>query len=164
MPKHSQLQISKSTPNKPFNTSAQSSQHLSTKSLSSAEAALEVARIAIEQKGLDVRAVDVSKCSSITDHFVIISATSERHAKGIADKVINALRDKGEKSISTDGYEQGEWILIDYSDLIVHIFFEPSRQYYAFDDLWKEGQELDLGSELSEQARKLRTGVIGTAY
>lgn len=131
---------------------------------SSLKLSLEAARIAIEQKGLDVRAIDVSKCSSIADHFVIISATSERHAKGMADKILEALRTDGEKPNSKDGYDQGEWILLDYSNLIVHIFYEPSRQYYDFDDLWKEGHEVELSEELSAQARKLRTGVIPTSY
>lgn len=125
---------------------------------------LEAARIAIEQKGLDVRAVEVAKYSSIADYFLIVSATSERHAKGIADKILIALRESGEKVISTNGYDKGEWILLDYADLIVHIFFEPSRQYYAFDELWHNAPELSLGEELQEQARKLRTGVVATNY
>ena len=128
------------------------------------EACLEAARIAIEQKGLDVRAIEVSECSSIADFFLIVSATSERHAKGIADKILAALRELGEKAISTNGYDKGEWILIDYADLLVHIFYEPSRQYYAFDELWENAPEISLGEELQEQARKLRTGVVSTNY
>jgi len=129
------------------------------------KACLEAARIAIEQKGLDVRAIQVSECSSIADYFLIVSATSERHAKGIADKILKTLREElEEKATSTNGYDSGEWILIDYADLLVHIFYEPIRQYYEFDELWKNADEVKLSAELEEQARKLRTGVIPTSY
>lgn len=97
--------------------------------------------------------------SDITDYFVIISATSERHAKGIADKILNRLREHGEKTISTDGYEKGEWILLDYGSVVVHIFFEPKRQYYSFDELWKDAQELELDPELEKLTKKFRTGI-----
>lgn len=119
---------------------------------------------AIDQKGLDVRTLDMRAVSDIADYFVIISSTSERHAKGIADKIMAKLRERGEKTICTDGYDKAEWILLDYGSVVVHIFYEPKRQYYSFDELWKDAIELELDPELAQQAKKFRTGMHGTSY
>ena len=66
----------------------------------------------------------------------------------------------GEEPNSMTGYEQAEWVLLDYGDLVVHIFYEPTRQHYRFDELWRKAAPLSLGEELEMQARKLRTGMV----
>lgn len=120
---------------------------------------LEAMRAAVDQKGLDVRGLDISS-SSVADYFVIVSGTSERHVKGIADKVKQELEKLQETPLSVSGYEQGEWVLIDYGDLVVHIFFEPMRQYYGLDELWgKRGTPIEPGPELEKNLRMLRTGI-----
>ncbi len=118
-----------------------------------------VMRVAIEQKALDVRGLDLEGISDIADCFVILSGTSQRHVKGISDKVLEALRESGEKPIATSGQKDADWILLDYGNLIVHLFYEPTRQYYKMDELWKKAKELPLPEDLEEQARKLRTGL-----
>lgn len=122
------------------------------------EAALTAIRVAIEQKGLDVKGLSLEGVSDIADYFVIISGTSDRHVQGMAEKIEAELKKLGE-SARTSGYERSEWILLDYGDLIVHVFYEPIRQYYLFDELWKNAKPLTLPEELEVQARKLRTGM-----
>lgn len=114
---------------------------------------------AIDQKGLDVRSLDMRSVSDIADYFIITSATSERHAKGIADKIMTKLSEAGERTICTDGYDKAEWILLDYGSVVIHIFFEPKRQYYCFDELWKSAREMELDPELAKQAKKFKTGI-----
>lgn len=117
-------------------------------------------RAAVNQKSLDVRALDVSQATDIADRFVICSGTSERHVRSIADKVTEALAKVGEEPASVSGYEQAEWILIDYGDLIVHIFYEPTRQYYNLEDFWqKRGKAITPSADLEEDIRRLRTGI-----
>lgn len=117
-------------------------------------------RAAVDQKGLDVRGLDISANSDIADFFVIISGTSERHVKGIADKIKQALAQAGEEVLAVNGYEQGEWIVLDYGDLIVHIFHEPLRQYYGLDELWNSrAQNLKPDPELAKHIEQLRTGI-----
>lgn len=116
-------------------------------------------QIAIEQRALDPAAIDLREITDIADYFVICSGTSERHISGIADRIINALAAEGEKPITVSGLERAEWVLIDYGDVVIHIFYEPTRQFYKLDDLWKDGPTLDLNPELEEQAKKLRTGM-----
>ncbi len=113
--------------------------------------------IAIEFKGLDVRGIDLQGISDITDYFVIISGTSERHVKGLAD---NIRENMPERPSDMNGYETGEWVLLDYGNVIVHIFYEPSRQHYAFDALWDQAESIELDAKLEQAVRKLRTGLI----
>ena len=127
--------------------------------ISSKNIALTAAEIAIAQKGLDVRVLNICKISDIADYFVLVSGTSERHVQGMCDKIKLALLSLGEKPTSINGYQRSQWILLDYSNVIVHIFYEPARQYYEFDSLWKKAQEVTLSDELETQRRKLRTKV-----
>ena len=120
----------------------------------------DICKSAIDQKALDLRALDLVGISDIADYFIILSATSERHAKGIVDKVVKDLKNIGEKPTCVDGYDQAEWILVDYGSVILHVFFEPKRQYYSFDELWSEAKELDLGPELNSQIKKFKTGIL----
>jgi len=115
---------------------------------------------AIGQRGQDVRGLEMLRLTDIADYFVIVSGTSDRHVKGIADKIRAALREYAELPLSVSGYETGEWIVVDYGDLIVHVFLEPVRQYYRFDELWSPAPQLQLPEKLATEARKLRTGMI----
>lgn len=114
------------------------------------------AQIAIEQKSLDVTALDMADRSDIADYYVIGSGTSARHVKGIVDKIKEAI---DEKPLSISGYDHGEWVLMDYENLLVHLFYEPTRQYYEVDELWKDAPRIELDEKLKEQALKLRTGM-----
>lgn len=113
---------------------------------------------AIDQKALDVKALDVSQRCSFADHFIIVSGTSERHVKGISDKIQRRLLEHGVKPLSITGAERGEWIVLDYDDLVVHVFYEPSRQFYELDEVWKDAPTLALSAELQQEMRFLRTG------
>ncbi|MCB0324984.1 MAG: ribosome silencing factor [Bdellovibrionales bacterium] len=125
------------------------------------DAALRALETAVGQKGLDVRALDLRNATDIADYFVIASGTSQRHVQGIADKVREELRQLGEIPNGSSGYEGGEWVVLDYGDLVVHVFYEPTRQYYAFDELWRGATDLPIEDpELAQAARRLRTGMI----
>ncbi|MCL4160010.1 UNVERIFIED_CONTAM: hypothetical protein GTU68_008298 [Idotea baltica] len=95
---------------------------------------------------------------SFADHFLIVSGTSERHVKGIADGISKRLGAEGIPLRSKTGYDRGEWIVMDYGDLIVHVFYEPSRQYYELDELWSSAPLVELNESLKEEMRFLRTG------
>lgn len=115
---------------------------------------------ATDQKAHDVRALSLEGVSDIADTFVIASGTSDRHVKGIADKIRAALRELGELPTAVSGHESGEWIALDYGSVVVHVFHEAARQYYLFDELWSEASEVPLNPELEQIVRKLRTGMI----
>lgn len=132
-----------------------------TTTLPAKDAALAALGVAIEQKGLDVKILELSGLTDIADYFVIISGTSDRHVQGIAEKIEQSLKEKGERPLRINGMNKGEWVLMDYGNIVVHVFYEPVRQYYEFDDLWRKAKLLELPVELKEQARRLRTGMFG---
>lgn len=118
-------------------------------------------RAAVDQKALDVRGLDISETSDIADYFIICSGTSQRHVKGIADKLQADLAKFGERPLSVNGYNEGEWVVLDYGDLIVHIFYEPMRQHYGLDELWgTRSVEIEPPEELHEHMRMLKTGIL----
>ncbi len=112
---------------------------------------------ALAQKGLDVRSFDVRGVSTITDYIVVISGTSERHVNGIGEKIRARLKEIGE--VPQGASDSAQWIVLDYGDLVVHIFFEPARQYYEFDALWQKASLLELPEELKKISNRFRTGI-----
>ena len=117
-------------------------------------------KAAVDQKGLDIKAIDVSRVTNFADIFVIISGTSERHVESLSDKIRTAMGKEGECVSGSVGYESSSWVILDYGNLIVHIFYEPTRQHYNFDELWKKGKVLQPTPALDREMRMLRTGMF----
>lgn len=89
--------------------------------------------------------IDLRGISSFTDFFVICSGTSEPHLKAIAGEIQERLKhDQGVTPNAVDGYPMSQWIVIDYSDVIVHIFHEQKRAFYSLEDLWSDAPRLAL--------------------
>ncbi len=91
-----------------------------------------------EKKGLDIVRMDLKGVeSAITDYFVICTATSDKHAQALADSVKDFMKDKTKtKPVSVEGFIRGEWILLDYLDVIVHVFLKDKREFYRIEALW----------------------------
>jgi len=101
----------------------------------------------LDRKGLDLLALDVTHLTDVTDCTIICSGTSTRHVKAISDSIKEMLKLHKEEPISATGYEQSEWILIDFGDVVVHVFHEPIRQYYDLEDLWRAAHRMELPPE-----------------
>jgi len=89
-----------------------------------------------ENKALDIQRIDVQHLTDITDSIVICTATSSRHAKTLADKVTRECKKQGKRHFAIEGLEDGQWILIDFSETIVHIMLESTREFYSLEKLW----------------------------
>ncbi|HVH08025.1 MAG TPA: ribosome silencing factor [Myxococcota bacterium] len=98
--------------------------------------ARQYAEAALERKAGDVVALDVSNLTSFTDAFVIASGTSDRHVKAVADAVVERAHGLGRKPLGVEGYETGEWVLIDLDDVIVHVFRGEKREQFDLERLW----------------------------
>ena len=120
--------------------------------LTSTERALRCAELAFDKKAFDIRAVDISKVSSIADYLVIISGGSDRQVQAISDSIRTGLKKYG-KVNDIEGAKEGKWVVMDYGDVLVHIFHDPLRQYYDLDGLWSMAPELELPKAIRE-ARK----------
>lgn len=95
------------------------------------------------KKALGLKILDLREVTSFTDYFVICSSTSARQAKAIADEIGKALKAIGELPVSAEGYDTGEWILLDYGDFIVHVFSEAARSYYDLERLWRDARVVE---------------------
>jgi ribosome-associated protein len=101
--------------------------------------AAELARLIDEKKGTHITVFDLRGLSPITDYFVIANGLSEIHTKTIAHTLM-----ENEKPYHIEGYESGTWILLDYVDIIVHIFIEETRRFYGLERLWGDAPHLDF--------------------
>lgn len=92
-----------------------------------------------DAKAQNVKSIDVRDITDITDYMVIASGTSSRHVKSVADKVVTALRDAGQKPLGQEGADMGEWILVDFGDVILHVMQPAVREHYQLEKLWEHG-------------------------
>ncbi|MGD0230882.1 MAG: ribosome silencing factor [Syntrophorhabdales bacterium] len=101
----------------------------------------ECGRLALSKKAGDVVMLDLSGLTEIADFFVLASGTSERHVLTIAGAVEHDMKEKGVSPLSKEGYDEGRWIIIDYGDVVVHVFLEPLRELYDLESLWIEAKK-----------------------
>ena len=100
-------------------------------------------RAAESKKATDVRVLDLTGITSFADYFVICTGANARNAQAISDEVHLRLKQQGALPISIEGYNQAEWILLDYGDFLVHIFSPKSRAYYDLERLWRNAKVVD---------------------
>lgn len=111
---------------------------------------------ALEKKAFDVKILDLRKLSSVCDFFVICSANVEVHAKAIADWIMENLQRRGIDFWHNEGYQACRWILLDYVDVVIHIFLPKVREFYALEKLWGDAKIEELSEEKITQ-RATRT-------
>lgn len=104
--------------------------------ISSWEKTLLVTRFALEKKACDLIVLDVHEHTSIADYFIVCSGRSDRQVQSIAQGVEEDCAEEGVQPFAVEGTQRGHWILMDFSDVIVHIFYEPVRAFYDLDGLW----------------------------
>lgn len=91
-------------------------------------------------KGFDITVMDVRKLTSMTSYMIVASANSSRQAKAVADNVREKLKEKGYTIRGTEGEKEGEWVLVDLDDIVVHIMVPTTRAYYNLEQLWGEAE------------------------
>lgn len=95
-----------------------------------------IAKAAQDKKALDAVILDMRKIPSVSDYFVIVSGTSTTQAKAIADNIVEKLKIKGEKLRHIEGAREALWILLDYGDVVAHVFIDEMRKFYELERLW----------------------------
>lgn len=102
------------------------------------------ARTALDSKAEDLLILDVHEQSSFTDYFVIMSGRSSRHVQGLAEGIESELRSKRVSSTHSEGLREGMWVLLDFGDIVVHIFYKDQRGFYDLEGLWHDAPRVDL--------------------
>ena len=105
------------------------------------------ARYAEEKKANDILMLELKGLTDITDFFLLVNGTSERHVKTISEHIEKSMKGDGILPYSVEGYNEGRWIIIDYQDMIVHIFIEPLRDLYDLESLWIEAKKFRIEKE-----------------
>lgn len=94
-----------------------------------------------ELKGQRIALMDLREVgSAITDYFVICTGTSDRHVQSLAESVEKIMKDHGERPIAVEGTQTGEWVLIDYVSIVVHIFLQEKREFFRLEELWGDAR------------------------
>ena len=116
--------------------------------MNSKQLAYKIAELIFNKKGFDVKILDISPLTTMTDYFVICSADSDTQVKAISDEVDKKLRDDGIKCWHTEGYKSLSWVLLDYVDVVVHVFKTDAREYYNLEKLWGDANIVNVEDSL----------------
>ena len=119
------------------------------KNIDSKTLAIEIAKILDKKKAQDVRVLKVDSLTVLTDYFVIASGTSTTQVGSLADEVEYELSQSGIEPHTTEGFDSKNWVLLDYSSVIVHVFVPNTRTYYDLEHLWADGEPIDISEYLT---------------
>ncbi len=126
------------------------------KSDTSWERALLCAQAALDKKAYDLVILEVTALTSFADYFVICTGRSDVQVQSICRAVEEAIARTGIKPLAIEGFTHGQWVLMDFGDVIVHIFYETVREFYNLEKLWAQAPRCALPEPYSSQAQHLR--------
>jgi len=122
--------------------------------------AKKIADLVFNKKGYDVKIIDLQNIASFADFFVICSADSDTQVKAIADEIDKSLRDEGIKCWHKEGYTALTWILLDYVDVVVHVFKKESREFYNIEKLWADAPSIEVFDPALVKAEEKKVKVV----
>ena len=102
--------------------------------------AKDVAQAAAELKAQNIKILDLEGLATFTDYFVVASGTSDRHVSSIADSIIQKMKKAGHMPIGVEGYEHAQWVIVDFGDVVVHVFYQMMRDVYAIEKFWADAK------------------------
>ena len=104
-----------------------------------------------DKKAKDVKMLRTYEVTTLADYFIIATATSSTHLKTLSDEVEKQLKESGENQLRREGHRTGEWILLDYGCVIVHLFMQETREFYTLERIWSDAEDVDI-SEIVDTA------------
>lgn len=105
---------------------------------------------ALERKAKDLTLLKVKDFSSLSDYFIICSGSSDRQVRAIADSIEKRLKESGIIPLGIEGKQSGGWVLMDYGDVVVHIFYEPVRKFYNIERLWSDAPRMAVADTITK--------------
>jgi len=122
----------------------------------SRDKALLCVKFALEKKAYDLVLIEVGRLTSLAEFFLVCTGRSDTQVQAIAQGIEENLSRAGMRPLSMEGYPRGQWIVLDYGDVVVHVFYEPVREFYDLDRLWDRAPRVELPEPYGAQARDLR--------
>ncbi|HCU25643.1 MAG TPA: ribosome silencing factor [Deltaproteobacteria bacterium] len=117
--------------------------------------ALDIALETQESKAKDIKILDLRNLVAYADYFIICSGTSDRHVQSIADRVhLKLKKDRQKLPLSFEGRTSGQWVLLDYGDVVLHVFLDPQRRYYGLEEFWAQAPEVSSAAPASKPRKK----------
>ena len=107
-----------------------------------------ISELMLEKKALDILIIDVRQITTLTDFFVICTSESEPQSRAITDHINLTMKTEGHASWHTEGYQYLDWVLVDFVNIVVHIFSKTAREYYEFERLWADGTITEVQDEV----------------
>ena len=99
----------------------------------------------------DIRLIGIKDLTIVADYFVIANGTSSTQTKALADEVEFRLKQEGIEPIRTEGYQGANWIVLDYGDIVVHVFYKETRDFYNLERLWQDGEQIDISGYIVKE-------------
>ena len=112
------------------------------------EIAVAVTKALDEKKGMDIKLLKIDRISSLADYFLICTGTSNTHVKTLCDYAEYTLEQLGETMLGREGHRGNSWELLDYGTIVIHVFTEEAREFYALERLWADAENVDLSDIL----------------
>lgn len=122
--------------------------------LSTDDRAMRCAVLALDKKAEDVKVIDIRGVSTIADYLVLATGSSDKQVIAIADSIRTGLKKYG-KVLDVEGAKEGKWVVIDYGDVIVHVFYSELRDYYNLDELWSSGKIVEIPADGHQEQQGL---------
>lgn len=129
--------------------------------MTSLDKAIAVTQAALEKKAYDLVVLEVEHLNSIADYFVIATGRSDVQVQAIARGIEERMHRDGARPLSVEGLPLAHWVVLDYDDVVVHVFYEPAREFYRLDRNWSDAHEVSLPEPYASQARDLRIHALG---
>ena len=119
--------------------------------LTAKEVAYEVTKALDSKKGMDIKLLRISEVSTLADYFLICTGTSNTHVKTLCDYAEYTLEQLGEPMLGREGHRGNSWELLDFGSIVVHVFTEEAREFYALERLWADAELIDLKDIITEE-------------
>ncbi len=124
---------------------------------------LAIVEAALEKRALDLKVMQVEHLRSVADYFVIATGRSDVQVQAIARGIEERMAQDGVRPLAVEGFNHGHWIVLDYDDVVIHIFFEPVREFYRLESNWTDAQDVPLPAALQVQVRDLSLRNVAAA-
>ena len=116
---------------------------------------------ALEKKAYDLVVLDVEHLKSVADYFIVATGRSDVQVQAIARGIEDAMGKAGERALAVEGMHHAHWVVLDYDDVVIHLFYEPAREFYRLETNWIDAREVKLPEPIRTQAEGLRIRALG---